>query len=102
MQARLPEKARHEDTVAKLAEPRLRPLPARERKGKLRVASTRSMRHREPSAETDVDIGDLVPPAIGQEALDVRRTDDPERLGDLPSELDQGLILGSAQPFTQA
>src|SRR3954470_1816853 len=87
------EVARHQDSLAELAEARLGPLAAGERQRELRVAAPGCGRQREPAAEAGVDVRDVVHAVALPEALDVRGPDEVERLRDAAAELDQRPVL---------
>ena len=74
--------AGHRDAGAILAERRLGPLAVRERERELRVAAAGGERQREGAAEARVDVGHGERAVGLAEALDARRPDDPDRLGD--------------------
>ena len=88
-EAEVGEEARHHDTLAEVAEPRLRPLAAGERERELRVAAAGCERERERAAEARVDVGHGQRAVRLAEALDVCRADDADRLGDPGAVLDQ-------------
>ncbi len=72
-----------------IPERRLGPLPCGERQRKLREAAPGRRRQREGAAEARVDVGHQMRAVRLSEALDVGRADEPERLRDVPPDLDQ-------------
>src|SRR5439155_23934293 len=67
-------------------------LAARERQRQLRVAAPGGKWQREAAAEPRVDVGDELIAVRLTEALDVRRADELQLLGDLARERDQQLV----------
>ncbi len=92
------EEARHHDPGAELAEAGLGPLALGELERELGVAAARRERQRKAAAEARVDVGDGQRAIWLAEALDVRRADDPGRLGDAGGVRDQLLVRGSSRP----
>ena len=87
------EEARHHDTLAEVAQPRLRPLAVGERDRQLGIAAACRGRQREAASEARVDVGDLVAPVRLTKALDVGRASQRQRLRDAAAELDQLVVL---------
>ena len=83
------EEPRHVQPFAEVAEARLRPLAGRERERELGVAAAGGGGEREPAPEARIDVGDAVRPVRLTEALDVRGTDETERLRHVATDLDQ-------------
>src|SRR5205807_1601592 len=91
-QAQAGEEARHQDALAKVAEARLGPLSASERKRKLGIAAACRQWEREAAAEAWVDVGDEVQAVVFPKALDVGRADESQLLRHVAGELDQPLV----------
>src|SRR5438093_3696788 len=73
-------------------------LAARECERKLRITSAGGEWQRKAAAEPRVDVREVVRPVGLAEALDVRRPDELELLGDVAGQLDQ-LLVANAHPF---
>ena len=83
------EEARHQDPGAEVAQPRLRSFAVGQRQRELRVARPRRERQRKSPSKPRIYICDGQRPVRLPEALDVRRPDDADRLGDAAGVLDQ-------------
>src|SRR4051794_3139726 len=97
-QNELREETGHVETGAEVAEPGLWALAGGDCKGQLGISAPGCSRQREGAAEAWVDVRDAVCPVRLPEALDIRRPDEADGLGDMASELDE-LVVRDRHPF---
>ena len=91
--AQMREEARHRDSCAEVAEPRLGSFAVRERDRELGVATARRARQRKSAAKPRIYVRDGQRAVRLAEALDVRRADNPDGLGDATAVRDQLVVL---------